>query len=165
MWQTSGPPVLHRIIIVKLLTQHVRQFLGTYQWQSALLVVGLQVNRDWFEMGCHLSPSLISIRLTACRTSIPRKRKGNHKQTNRLVAGAKASCVSRTFCTPALKRKYPECSVKFHIATLERIRCEVLTLSWSLHEIFSFLTRLTISIGLCPLQRIRERSQRTRRSS
>ena len=42
-----------------------RRLLGTHQWQSALLVVGLPVTRDWFEMGCHLSPSLISIRLTA----------------------------------------------------------------------------------------------------
>ena len=59
-----------------------RRLLGTHQWQSALLVVGLPVTEDWFEMGCHLSPSLISIRLTACCTSIPRKRRGNHKQTN-----------------------------------------------------------------------------------
>ena len=36
-----------------------RRFLGTHQWQSALLVVGLPVTQDWFEMGCHLSPSLI----------------------------------------------------------------------------------------------------------
>ena len=82
-WQTGGPPVLHRITIVKLLTQHVvkRRLLGTHQWRSAFLVVGLPVTEDWFEMGCHLSPSLISIRLTACRTFIPRKRRGNHKQT------------------------------------------------------------------------------------
>ena len=39
--------------------------LPTQQWQSALLVVGLPVTHDWFEMGCHLSPRLISIRLTA----------------------------------------------------------------------------------------------------
>ena len=82
MLQTGGPPVLHRITIVKLLTQHVRRLLGTHQWQSALLVVGLPVTHDWFEMVCHLSPSLNSIRLTACRTSIPRKRRNNHKQTN-----------------------------------------------------------------------------------
>ena len=44
---------------------HKRRLLGTHQWQSALLVVGLPVTHDWFEMGCHLSPSLISIRLTA----------------------------------------------------------------------------------------------------
>ena len=50
----------------------------SHQWQSALLVVGLSVTKDWFEMGC---PCLISIRLTACRTSIPKKRSGNHKQT------------------------------------------------------------------------------------
>ena len=49
----------------ELLTQHARRLLGTHQWQSALLVVGLPVIHDWFEMGCHLSPSLISIRLTA----------------------------------------------------------------------------------------------------
>ena len=41
-----------------------RRLLGTHQWQSAL-VVGLPVIHDWLEMGCHLSPSLISIRLTA----------------------------------------------------------------------------------------------------
>ena len=88
MWQTGGLPVLDRITIVKLLTQHVRRLLGTHQWQSTLLVVGLPVTQDWFEMGCHLSSSLISLRLTAwtiyrsCRTSIPRKRRGKHKQTN-----------------------------------------------------------------------------------
>ena len=32
---------------------------------STWLVVGLPVTEDCFEMGCHLSPSLISIRLTA----------------------------------------------------------------------------------------------------
>ena len=42
-----------------------RRLLCTYQWQFALLVVGPPVTHDWFEMGCHLSPSLISIRLTA----------------------------------------------------------------------------------------------------
>ena len=42
-----------------------RRLLGTHQWQSALLVVGLPVTEDWFEMGCHLSPSQISLRLTA----------------------------------------------------------------------------------------------------
>ena len=42
-----------------------RLLLGIYQWQSALLVVGLPVTHDWFEMGCYLSPLLISIRLTA----------------------------------------------------------------------------------------------------
>ena len=42
-----------------------RRFLSTHQWQSALLVVGLPVTYDWFEMACHLCPSLISIRLTA----------------------------------------------------------------------------------------------------
>ena len=42
-----------------------RRLLGTHQWQSALLVVGQSVIHDWFEMGCHLSPGLISIRLTA----------------------------------------------------------------------------------------------------
>ena len=57
-----------------------RRLLGTHQWRCTLLVVGLSVTEDWFEMGCHLSPSLISIRLTACRTSISRKRRSNHKQ-------------------------------------------------------------------------------------
>ena len=43
----------------EVLTQHVveRQLLGTHQWQSALLAVGLPVTHDWFEMGCHLFPS------------------------------------------------------------------------------------------------------------
>ena len=38
-----------------------RRLLGTYQWQSALLVVGLPVTHDCFKMGCHLSPSLIQL--------------------------------------------------------------------------------------------------------
>ena len=42
-----------------------RRLLGTNQLQCALLVVGLPVIHDWVEMGCHLSPSLIPIRLTA----------------------------------------------------------------------------------------------------
>ena len=29
-----------------------RRLLGTHQWQSALLVVGLLITHDWFEMGC-----------------------------------------------------------------------------------------------------------------
>ena len=41
-----------------------RCLLGTQEWQFAL-VVWLPVTHDWFEMGCHLSPSLILIRLTA----------------------------------------------------------------------------------------------------
>ena len=44
---------------------HKRRLLGTHQWQFALLVVGLPVTHDWFKMGCHLPPSLISVRLTA----------------------------------------------------------------------------------------------------
>ena len=70
-----------------------RRLLGTHQWQSVLLVVRLPVIHDWFEMGCHLSPSLILIRLTAFRTSIPRKRRGNHKQTNRCSAGIRLDRV------------------------------------------------------------------------
>ena len=42
-----------------------RRLSGTYQWQSTLLVVGQSVIHDWFEMGCHLSLTLILIRLTA----------------------------------------------------------------------------------------------------
>ena len=74
-----------------------RRLLGTHQWQSALLVVGLPVTEDWFKMGCHLSPSLILIRLTACRTSIPRKRRGNHKQTNKHATKCVASRDLRKF--------------------------------------------------------------------
>ena len=65
MWKTDGSSVLHQITILKLLTQHVGRLLGTHQWQSALLVVGLPVTQDWFKMGWNLSPSLISTRLTA----------------------------------------------------------------------------------------------------
>ena len=32
-----------------------RRLFGTHQWQSALLVVGLPVTHDWFEIGWHLS--------------------------------------------------------------------------------------------------------------
>ena len=73
-----------------------RRLLGTHQWQSALLVVGLPVTEDWFEMGCHLSPSLISIRLTACCTSILRKRRGNHKQTTFNVRTVHFNSADRT---------------------------------------------------------------------
>ena len=38
-----------------------KRLLGTHQWQPALLVVGLPVTHDWFEMGCHLSSSLIQL--------------------------------------------------------------------------------------------------------
>ena len=38
-----------------------RPLLDTHQWQSAMLVVGLPVTHDWFEIGCHLSPSLIQL--------------------------------------------------------------------------------------------------------
>ena len=38
-----------------------RRLLGTHQCQSAVLVVGLSVIHDWFEMGCHLSSSLIQL--------------------------------------------------------------------------------------------------------
>ena len=41
-----------------------RRLLGTHQWLSAL-VVGLPVNHDWYEIRCHLSLSLISMRFTA----------------------------------------------------------------------------------------------------
>ena len=106
MWQTGGPPALHRITIVKLLTQHVvKRCLGTHQWQSALLVVGLPVTKDWLEMGCHLSPSLISIRLTTCRTSIPRKRRGNHKQTSTIIKCALVTLSHRLTCLIGLHIK------------------------------------------------------------
>ena len=38
-----------------------RRLLGIHQWQCALLVVGLLIIHDLFEMGCHLSPSLIQL--------------------------------------------------------------------------------------------------------
>ena len=38
-----------------------RRLLGTHQWPSALLVVGLPVTHDWFEMGSHVSPNLIQL--------------------------------------------------------------------------------------------------------
>ena len=60
-WPTRTSPDYN----CEVANQHVRRLLGTHQWQSTLLVVGLPVTQDWFEMGCHLSSSLISIRLTA----------------------------------------------------------------------------------------------------
>ena len=57
MWQTGGVPVLHRVTIVKLPTRHVVRgdswvptLVGGGAHQSALLVVGLPVTYDWFEM-------------------------------------------------------------------------------------------------------------------
>ena len=49
--------------------------------------------------GLPLSPSLISISLTACRTSIPRKRRGNHKQTNISIS---AGFVKSYFLVPLM---------------------------------------------------------------
>ena len=54
-----------------------KRLLSTHQWHSVLLLVGLPVIHDWFEMGCHLSRSLIHLDCGSCRTPIP-KRKGNH---------------------------------------------------------------------------------------
>ena len=68
-----------------------RRLLVTHQWLSALLVVGLPVTHDWFEMGCHLSPSLISIRLTtltwiAVRVVPPSRERGGVTTTTGQVA-------------------------------------------------------------------------------
>ena len=69
-----------------------KRLLGTHQWQSALLVVGLSATQDWFEMGCHFSPSLISVKLTTCRTSI-RGRNGVTTNKHELVlTGASPLC-------------------------------------------------------------------------
>ena len=94
MWQTGGLPVLYPITIVKLRTQHVRRHLGTHQWQCTLLVVGLPVTHDWFKMGCHLSPSLISIKLT-CEPELPfvpylhlEEEEGNHNNNNNITITA-----------------------------------------------------------------------------
>ena len=64
MWPTRSSPGYHCEVANPACRK--RRLLGTHQWQSALLVVGLPVTHDWFEMGCYLSPSLISIMLTAC---------------------------------------------------------------------------------------------------
>ena len=68
---------------------HERRLLGTQKRQSTLLVVRLSVTHNWFEMGCRLSPSLISIKVDGMnlncrsyRTSIPRKKRGNHNNNN-----------------------------------------------------------------------------------
>ena len=61
MPQRGGYPFrgsqLHRALseTVKLLTKHVVRGDSWVQWQSAMLVMGLLVIHDWFEMGCHLS--------------------------------------------------------------------------------------------------------------
>ena len=64
-----------------------KRLLGTHQWQSVLLVVGLPVNHDWFKMGCHLSPSHfnkvegVNLDCGSFSTSIPRKKRGNHNNS------------------------------------------------------------------------------------
>ena len=55
-----------------------RRLFGTHQWQSALLVVGLLVTLDWFEMGRHLF-----LNCRSCRSSILRKRRGNYNNNIR----------------------------------------------------------------------------------
>ena len=82
-WPTRTPPDYNCKVANP--ARRKRRLLGTHQWQSALLVVGLPDTEDWFEMGCHLFSSLISIRFTACHTSISRKRRGNHKQQKEKV--------------------------------------------------------------------------------
>ena len=81
-------PVLHRVRIVKQLTQHVvrgdfwvptngSSHCWWWGYQSAVCI------HDWFEMGCHFSPSLIQLgwwRELDCsshHTFIPRKRRSN----------------------------------------------------------------------------------------
>ena len=60
-----------------------KRLLDTHQWQSYLLVMGLPVTHDWFEMGCHLSPvDGMNLNCRSCRTSIPRKRRGNYNNNN-----------------------------------------------------------------------------------
>ena len=53
MWQTGGPPVLHRVAIPEAAHPacRKRRLLDTHQWQSALLVAGLLVIHEWIEMG------------------------------------------------------------------------------------------------------------------
>ena len=62
-WPTRTSPVYN----CKVTNPSCREgrLLGTHQWQSALLVVGLPVTHEWLEIGCHLSPRLILIRLIA----------------------------------------------------------------------------------------------------
>ena len=67
-----------------------RRLLCTHHWQSALLVVRLPVINNWFEMNCHLSPSLVdgvNLDCRSCRTSIPRKRRGNHNNNKWMEGG------------------------------------------------------------------------------
>ena len=82
MWHTGGLPALHRVTIVKLLTPHAVKgdtWVPTSGsppcWRWGYL--SLKTGSKWAAI---FSPGLISIRLAACRTSIPRKRRGNHKE-------------------------------------------------------------------------------------
>ena len=46
MWQTGGPPVLHRVTIVKLLTQHVVKDDSWYPPVAVRLVGGGATSRS-----------------------------------------------------------------------------------------------------------------------
>ena len=92
-------PVLHQVTIVKLLTQHVRRLQGTHQWQSALLVVGLPVTQDWFEMGCHLSPSPGVGKLFSRRAALTISRVVEGQGLlSRTAACYRRNCISSQFC-------------------------------------------------------------------
>ena len=78
--------MLHRVRIVKLLTQHVVRgdfWVPTngsppcwwWSFQSAVCI------HDWFQMGCHFSPSLIQLDCCSRHSSIPRKRRGKPTTT------------------------------------------------------------------------------------
>ena len=90
---------------------------------------GLPVTEDWFEMGCHLFPSLISIRLTACRTSIPRKRRGNHKQKQMMMPTAKHAITSIKICLIKLLSQFINFMYfsSFHWSRLVRENSEIAT--------------------------------------
>ena len=99
------------------------RFLGTHQWQSALLVVGLPVTHDWLEIDCHLSPSLISIRFTAWNwiavRAVPPSR-------------GKGGVITTTTITRLKTRLALACT---------RLREKFVVLLWIIHFIGQFLLR------------------------
>ena len=99
--------VLHRVRIVKLLTQHVVRgdfWVPTngsppWWWWRYQFVICIY---DWFEMGYHFSPSLIQlgggVNLDCClrHIFIPRKRRGNPTTTTSTYQKRICSCGQKS---------------------------------------------------------------------
>ena len=111
MWQTGGPPVLHRVTIVKLLIQHVvkKAILG-YPPVAVRLVGGGATSHSWLVrngLPSFPKPNFnqvdgMNLNCRSCRTSIPRTRRGNHNNNNNSRSNLAVTNVAVIFRIPTL---------------------------------------------------------------